>query len=468
MHHVRLDALIACQVVSTFFACLPVFSFPAMAWRIEEHVVRGEIDNRIRGKVTARLWFCGHEDTPMEIVLTGNAHPDLHGRFITFTNPDPKPGLPAGLRMAQRGTAGDITASRKVKIPDVPLDRIVDYYKTGKKLPYHWGNVLYLEWYSETNGRIVIEAPYDLRLSPDAPAWELTPEEKAARDAELAAAEAEALADSVDGDGFATLIRNPDFTEEEDTRDAGDRETRVDEDDDEWRPPTEEEAEKMQADSDLLVDRIMARMEREGDDADYEKILEEELERRRKERGEPDPTPEELAEREQRIEEFNAATEEVMAEMEAEKWKKAADDGDVSPDDGDDDTHPLVRRALDFGMRVHHDIEERNWLPGDAHREHPVFLLSTGLMCVGPKLGGALDGEEDWPPPLLFTASIIVRLKKAAGFIEDALLAAESCAEQNLVDPDWLADVVRETREIGAAINALIAELRAHLKRGRG
>jgi hypothetical protein len=108
-----------------------------MAWRIEENVLRGEIDNRVRGRVTARLWFCGHESTPMDILLQGDTEPDLHGRIITFTNPDPKPGLPQGLRLEQRGHAGYITASRKVKIPDVLPDRIHEYYGTGKKLPYH-------------------------------------------------------------------------------------------------------------------------------------------------------------------------------------------------------------------------------------------------------------------------------------------------------------------------------------------
>ncbi|MDR1010685.1 MAG: hypothetical protein LBM04_06110 [Opitutaceae bacterium] len=175
-----------------------------MAWRIEENVLRGEIDNRVRGRITARLWFCGHEDTPMDILLQGDAEPDLHGRIITFTNPDPKPGLPQGLRLEQRGHAGHITASRKVKIPDVPLDRILEYYKTGKKLPYHWGNVLYFEWFSKTNGRVVIEAAYNLSISTDTPAWELTSEEKAARDAELAAAAEES--------DFITIVRNPDFT----------------------------------------------------------------------------------------------------------------------------------------------------------------------------------------------------------------------------------------------------------------
>ena len=47
-----------------------------------------------------------------------------------------------------------------------------------------------------------------------------------------------------------------------------------------------------------------------------------------------------------------------------------------------------------------------------------------------------------------------------------ALLAAESCAEQNLTEAAWLAEVARETREIGAEIEGHIAEQRARLGEG--
>lgn len=62
---------------------------------------------------------------------------------------------------------------------------------------------------------------------------------------------------------------------------------------DEFKPLTEAEAEKLQEESDRLADRIQARLDREGPDADYEHILEEELERRRCQRGEKPRTPEE-------------------------------------------------------------------------------------------------------------------------------------------------------------------------------
>ena len=42
-----------------------------MAWRIEEAVVRGEIDSRGRGRVTGRIWFAGRG--------TGGARSDTVG-----------------------------------------------------------------------------------------------------------------------------------------------------------------------------------------------------------------------------------------------------------------------------------------------------------------------------------------------------------------------------------------------------
>ena len=151
-----------------------------MAWRIDEHVLRGEIDNRTRGRVTGRIWFAGRAE-PVELDLTGNAWRDLAGRRLEFVNPAAKPGLAAGFVARQHGTTGDITASRKVKVPDLPLDQIGACAAAGKPWPWHWGNSLYLEWFSAANGRVVIEsASYQLTISPDS-TWDMTPAEEDAQ-----------------------------------------------------------------------------------------------------------------------------------------------------------------------------------------------------------------------------------------------------------------------------------------------
>jgi hypothetical protein len=149
-----------------------------MAWRIDEQVIRGEIDNRTRGRVTGRIWFAGRAE-PVELDLAGNCWRDLAGRRLEFANPEPKPGRLTGLAARQTGAVGDITASRKVKVPEIPMDQIGEYYSRRQPFPWHWGNSLYLEWFGERNGRVVIEsAAFELKIVGDA-AWEMTsPEEE--------------------------------------------------------------------------------------------------------------------------------------------------------------------------------------------------------------------------------------------------------------------------------------------------
>jgi hypothetical protein len=419
-----------------------------MAWRIDENLLHGEIDNRTRGRVTGRLWFAGRPQ-PVELDLTGNAWRDLAGRRLMFVNPEPKPGLAASFATRQHGPAGDITASRKVKVPDIPLDQIGEYYAARKPFPWHWGNSLYLEWFSATNGRVVIEsASYQLTISPDS-TWDMTPAEEETQ----RAANGVALGDFMQRLGEAVPWKPDDTEEKADPADSDDA-------NDANRPFSEEDAEKMLADSDKLTDRVMARMEREGETADFEQILEEELERARKERGEPDPTPEQLAERDRRIEELNAAAEEALQEEETEQWKDGA--GGSSRE-----KHPLAEQAFEFGLRVRQEVAAHNWIPKNAQQEHPVEELTNSLARAAAKLAGALNSRrDDWPPPLILCGTTIVLLRRAAGFLEDAKLAAESCGEESLVDPDWLAGVLREMDAIAADTAALIAELRARLKEG--
>ncbi len=232
------------------------------------------------------------------------------------------------------------------------------------------------------------------------------------------------------------------------------------------RPQTEAEADKIQAQSDRLMDRIMARMEREGDAADFGKILEEELERGRRERGEPDLTPEQEAERAGWVEEMNAAGAEAIEAAQADTWKgesgKAGDDSD----DPFGDKHPLSARAFELSLRLLREPEARGWINDETPAEHPVAVLIASVTSAGAKLAGALDGREDWPPPVDFCAGTIVRLKKAANYWEDARLAVESCREEGLVEFGWLAEVEVEIAALASATDRLIAELRARLEDG--
>ncbi len=407
-----------------------------MAWRIDEHVVRGEIDNRTRGRVVGKIWFAGRAE-PVELDLAGNCWRDLAGRRLVFTNPQPQPGLPDSLAPRQDGVVGDITASRKVKVPDIPLDQLHLYYKTGREMPWHWGNALYLEWFSSANGRIVIEtASFELKVDGES-VWEMSEAEEAGQ----RRANGEALTGFMDRLTAAAAAA------------AGGE--LVDDTPAEWdeEPLTEAEAEAMQARSDLLSDRIAARLEREGDDADFERIMDEEMARLRRERGEPEPTEEELARSAEWIDELNAAAEEVLANPDPELEEQLRQ------------RHPLVERLRELALQLHHTAKDERWVPEDAGREHPVRELIHATMCAGAKLAGALNGGQ-WPPDLEISALTIVRLKKAREYLDDAVRALESCQEEKLLTPAQMGPVLAELTDAIMDTDALIAELRARLERG--
>jgi len=403
-----------------------------MAWRIDEAVIRGEIDNRTRGYVTGRIWFVGRAG-PMELKLEGNCWRDLAGRRLEFTNPEPKPGDLDGLTTRQEGTAGDITASRKVKVPDIPMDQIGEYYAARKPFPWHWGNSLYLEWFSTRNGRVMIEsACYDLKIIGE-PAWEMTPEEE----------EAQRRANGEAMTGFTERLGEAAAGGSEAHEDTGWEE----------KPQTEEEAEQMQARSDLLSDRIQARLKREGEQADYGKILDEEIERMRRECGEPEPTPEQLARSAEWIEEMNQAAEEALENPDPELVAEL------------ESKHPLAERAFEYSGQIQDMADEEKWIPADASQEHPVVELTSATMIAAAKLAGALNGQA-WPPPVESCAGIIVRLKRARVYLEDALRATESCQEEKLITPPYLGPIVVELIDLAHDADELIAELRERLERG--
>lgn len=429
-----------------------------MAWRIDEQLIRGEIDNRTRGRVTGRLWFLGREE-PVVLDLEGNAWRDVAGHVLRFTNPAPKAaereGGLDGFATEQRGVVGDITASRKVKVPECSMDELMEYFKARKPFPWHWGNSLYLEWHSERNGRVVIEsASYRIEIDPEA-AWtmsETDEEEQRAANGQAMIAFMERLTGALD----LSEVQITDLSEEE---------MDEDEEDDDDAPTSEAEAraDSEQARMDLLLDRVLARMQRAreaGEEPDHERIMEEERDRLRRERGEPEPeplTPEEEAEQAAWIDEMNAAAEEALADAKADAWME----------DDEERNHPLVARCVALESRFRKDCETRGWLREDESQEHPLRELSTGVMIAGGKLAGALnslDDEDDWPPEALFAGSTLVRLKKARGHLRDALAGADAAAEQGLADAAWLAVARAEVVKLIAEVERLIAEVRAVLE----
>lgn len=155
-----------------------------MAWRIHEHVERGEIDNRECGRVRGRVWIRGRA-RPVVLDLRGNCCTDLAGCLLAFKNREAAAPLRGGNRFAanQVGTVGDLTASRKVRVAEITPQHFFRVCKKRVPPPEHLANSLFLEWFSEMNGRVVIESTaYDLTISPRL--WTLSPDQERQRQQE--------------------------------------------------------------------------------------------------------------------------------------------------------------------------------------------------------------------------------------------------------------------------------------------
>lgn len=115
-----------------------------MAWRPTEYLIEGELDNTNPGQVTGWMRFAGLKQKVI-FDLKGNFHRDIRGAKIHFTgegieNAEAQRYM-TGLALEQTGEVGDMTAG----LPPA------DYVK----------NQVYLEWYGQENGRVVIELEQD-------------------------------------------------------------------------------------------------------------------------------------------------------------------------------------------------------------------------------------------------------------------------------------------------------------------
>ncbi len=403
-----------------------------MAWRIEEQVVRGEIDNRTPGRVVGKIWFVGRDEA-VELELEGNPWRDLAGHVLRFANPEAKPGDGSGLSPYQKGRAGDMTASRKVKVPECTMDELMEFYAAKQPFPWHWGNSLYLEWFSVTNGRIVIEAAhYQLELDTE-PAWTMSDDDETARQL----ATAGAMAD------FMGRISMAAMEEEDDEAPQSFEEAQADEED-----------ARMQ----LLLDRVTARLERgELDILDFDQVYEEERTRLMRERGEKDPelTPEEAERRRLWIEEMNEISELALVDLEAEKWK--------GENQFEEERHPLVEKCCDLAIELYHDVQNAGWVPMDSQDEHPLREIVNSVTSASAKLAGALGMAsiyDEWPPERAIAGNVIVRLKKTRGYLHDALRGLDSAEEEALATPEWRHETRFQVIDILARTQELLREVR--------
>lgn len=391
-----------------------------MAWRIEEAVTRGEIDNTVEGRTTGRIWLAGR-DEPLILTLEGDCWRDLAGTRLWFENPAPQPmSDSAALDSTQTGIVGDMTASRKVKVPTVDDEELHRLYQNHAEIPCEWRNTLYLEWFGEINGRVVIESSsYVLKIS--AHEWAMD------EDAE----EAQKLANlNAMRDFMAQLIHRRDAC------DSGAESSALDEF--AWEERLKE--------SDRLTDAYQEVIEKYMEDADSE----------RKEAFVMgwDGLLDALAERDEASDAYPG--EHPSYDPQADP--SGEDDDTLDPDDEffDDavEEHPLQVQAQELAMRAM-DVVQQDSKPGT-----PAYQLVTCLLQVSGKLAGALNGYtgESEPEP----GFVLAILKRCLNWLNEAVGACQQLmAAEN--DPDQLA-ALAHLRCSAFAIRDGIVELRRELK----
>jgi hypothetical protein len=379
-----------------------------MAWRIEENVIRGEIDNRTPGRVHGKVWLADCND-PLVLELTGNCHKDLAGCRLTFTNPAPKSDTRITLAANQSGAVGDMTAARKVRVIEN-----FDYLaiKRGKKFPEHLANCLYLEWFSHANGRVVIEST-EYKIQVSRPVWRLSPDEEIRQQE----ANADAMRSFMEHEAGALDPR------EEAAYDGA--------------PKDEFEWELFLRASDRRATKLGELMEKYHDHPDRDRLIAREM--------------------------GWTAIEEIL---DAEAGFVAEEEPDNAIEDGFEESesdapemdehpilHPLVTRLIDRSATLMNLAKDR--------RDNDLEEMLGGFISVGPKIVGALGiVRPGRKMDREFNGLVVARLKRALGELSRALNAASRLKEKKAELPFSIDEYVSEMLEIRQEILSLMNEFR--------
>lgn len=362
-----------------------------MALRLDTAVIRGELDNTTRDNVRGKLWLVGREE-PVVLDLRGNAWRDVAGCKITFTNPWPSAQeSAAALQPKQKGYVGDITASRKVRV--ISEDSEIDDALSDDPESTEWSNSLYLEWFSEENGRVFIESA-DFEITISAWVWEMD------QDTE----EAQKMTNLHTMRGWlAGVIQRPEPRDDE-------------EDDDDEFDDSEEAWEASLKQSDRLTDAHMEALEKYGENGlDDDRMA------------------------------FVMGWDHMLGgdgprktDDEGESWKQADGAAPAEFDEEEFDErenaedHPLQKRAHDLVVRLLTEIDEEreeNVQTSDGDTALDRFIRNT--MNISGKLAAALGmggfaGSEN-------KGYVLAILRRCLSWANEALAALNELMES----PAW-------------------------------
>ena len=397
-----------------------------MAFRLHDSVVRGEIDNRTKGIVRGKIWVESRAE-PVTLELKGNAHPDLAGCLLTFTNPlkrIPHPRLDS-LNRVQRGSIGDLTASRKVRVFDIPFEEANTTLKRQAKPAEQMANSLYLEWFSEANGRVVIaSADYELTIS--APEWQMTPEEDEERARQAA----------VGMDGFVQKL----------TEAIEQHQRRQKNPEAEWN---EHDYEKFMKESDARTDKYQELLDKYGDSDEAEDKIAKEMGWSR------ELTETEAAEEQKRIAEMNRACEEALNEPSPEPDPHREGIDWIRTEAGNL-RHPLQHRCFKSAIKFWNQADELGLEKlGDKNLDQFICEFQTTSVKLGGALGGIANGRG-----YRDNSFTVAYLKRALAHVHKAQAGLEAVAPKKLLPDKMVSEARKELFEIREGILELMNEFR--------
>lgn len=393
---------------------------PRMSWRFHEHILRGELDNRTRGRVRGRIWLAGVEE-PLALDLAGDCAADLAGCALAFENPEPVAMTTRPPAAPQRGIAGEITAARRVRVFDVPLAEAFAQIDAGETPPSHLAPALVIEWFNPRCGEFRFETT-EFRLTVSESAWRFTAAESAAREMEFADEESEfhhaVWEDGEDGDWDEfrneQLLRFSETMTERTVRlheqyGRGDEAERIIAHLMGWERIEEHLAEKLRTGGDPLA---AAESGDEFSPADFDDF----------EEPEPDPTREGI------------------------DWVRDAEERIV---------HPIYKSARDLCSEAMDEFDESAIGAEDAGAEEFVCRVMT----LSAKLGGALNGLAR-AGEVRDAAFTVARIKRVLEHQNAALAALRPLEGKAFASAARAAHYRAALFEIREELIALIARLR--------
>lgn len=376
--------------------------YQIMAWRIHDHVTHGEIDNRKEGVVEGRLWVTG-SDEPILLHLKGNCWSDLAGCLLTFRNPEPHSAGSITLAACQEGVVGDMTASRKVRVPTVSREELSRLIQEREPIPTQLGNSVYLEWFSGANGRVVLEAAhYQCELSP--PEWSMEPGQEDEQRRQNEENLQDFLQHLVNQQSFL------DATEDEETEEV--------------EPLDEFQWEQLLRQSDKITEQYLEALEKYRDHPDCERLIAEAMgwDWLIEEGDLPQDNP--------LFEFVKDTTGEDLAECNGNHFI----DEDEELDSVEDEEHPVARRARELALHLYQMTEERGLLKS---QDATLLSLLTCSNATAAKIGAALSAalsDEGLPDHGFVVAS----LKRSLIPLHQAVAAANRMAEHIPEESEWL------------------------------